>query len=174
MLRTTLAALTLCATLATPAQAVLHPELLPRGKQLTDTRTMESLRIARAFWHVPVQSPTARVYAAEPEQLDVALGVDSVGIGGLANGGDIWMIGATFRTYIFDIEWCTRIAHEYGHKLGSGHSQDKRSIMHTPRSQRAAVYGCYKQFLPKGKGREWRYQNGGKPLWLSPTTGTES
>lgn len=143
---------------------------LPTNNPQFTLRAGESFQIARKFWNdasPPCASP--RIYTAP--QPEIAAATETPHAVGTTDWCSIWIPEDLMfeHTWLARIRACTIVVHEYGHTLriyGRGHAKQHGSVMYPTIAAHEAVYACYRRFLPKGKGREFREEVGRKPLFL--------
>lgn len=138
---------------------------LPTDKPQFTVRASESMRIAREFWNAESPCGAVNIYRATGDQMSAVTGKEHTA--GMTDWCHIWTpIGD--NGWMDRIQSCTIVVHEYGHVVrayGYDHAAKHGSVMYPELELNEVVYGCYKRFLPKGKGREFR-ELVGKPLFL--------
>ena len=177
------------ATTPAGAPADLSDGRVGGGQRITDTpRIRASLTVADAF------------YAARP---DCPLGIEVYrkalpdGVDGLTDAAaypcSIWIALARYsqRTFVERVRTCGLVVHEVGHLLrlrfanppDPTHSGAATSIMRpgelTATLKPLTPIGCYRRFVPRNGGRDFRASTGGPPRWatvgpvaaIAPVTG---
>jgi hypothetical protein len=129
--------------------------------ELTAPSITKSVTVAQQFWH---STMPVHLNPATPAQL--ASFTRSPGATAGTYRNYIWL-STTLLTNTYQVRMlaCTTLVHEYGHALGLQHNANPLSIMFWQNQRRVLPWGCYKAFLPKGKSKQWRQENGGSPIW---------
>jgi hypothetical protein len=158
---------------ASTAQAAGPPTNAP----VPTRRVADSVKVAQAFWHRPLPCHL-HVYAASQASLQDVVDHSALPVGtrlleaaqiGLRPGQtdcSLW-IDAKLLTPSIEhrVKTCTVLVHGLGHVYGlydeHQHPHSVMSGLDTP-----MVQGCYRRFVPRGKGAWWR-QTYGRPAFAT-------
>lgn len=169
--------LLVCVLAALVAPTVAAAQEPPTTTPLYGLRYTDSLAIAVAFWGAQ-PACTVQFYSATTRELDAFTGKPHTGaaVRSVQQGDTcpVW-IGPDYEAKGYEerIWICGFIVHEDGHLLGvtypdntadPAHSLDPRSVMFAVGPP--LVYGCYRRFLPHGRGVAWR-ELYGPPVWAT-------